>query len=302
MSLVHRSFPRRHGAGTMVRRVPHPPRGLITMALGCALAGALGVAGPSSATAAPPPPGSPLHIAADDVTTEGVGAVRARGHVQVAYGGVLVKSDVLLWNRSVGAAKLIGHVVVIGPQGRVTGDAATLKVAGPDNQVVAAAVTGHAAFESPEYEVTADELAADRKSGRLSAQGHVTIFSAPDIIVTGERGMYDARAQYAVVSGHASVASKDGRLQGAWIELFRPAGRAEVHGPVVADLSGAEITGDQATVTFQTSIAVFAGHVVIARGQDTVWADRATLFYTDRRLVAEGETHARFAGLDEGTP
>lgn len=273
------------------------------VALGCALAGVDGFGGASLAAAAPRLFARPLDISADDVTTDREGAVRARGHVQVVYGAVRVKTDLLVWDRPVGAAKLTGHVVVTGPQGRVTGDAAALQMAGPDNnQVVSAAVSGHAAFESPEYALTADELAADRRTGRLAARGHVTMTSAPDVVVAGERGVYDERAQYAIVSGHATASSRAGRVQGDWIELFRADGRAVVHGPMKADFDGAVITGDLATVTFRTQTAVFTGHVVVARGQDTVWADRATVFYDDRRIVAEGETRARFGGMDEGTP
>lgn len=272
------------------------------VALGWALAGALGFGGASSVTAASRPPARPLDISADDVTTDRAGAVRARGHVQVVYGAVRVKTDLFLWDRPGRAVKLTGHVVVTGPLGRVTGDAATLQVAGPDNQVVSAAVSGHAAFESPAYALMADQLAADRRTGRLAAQGHVTMVSAPDVVVTGDRGVYDEKAQYAVVSGHATASSREGRLEGDWIELFRAEGRAVVHGPMKADVDGAVITGDQAAVAFRTQTAVFTGHVVVVRGLDTVWADRATLFYDDRRIVAEGQTRARFAGVDEGTP
>ncbi len=271
------------------------------MAAGWAVAGLPGLGG-HSAGAAPRRPAASLHIAADELTTDSAGAIRARGHVEVAYGGVRVKSDLLRWDRPVGSAKLTGHVVVTGPQGRVTGDAATLLMTGPDNQVVSAVVTGHAAFETPKYALTADEIAADRRSGRLAAQGHVILFSAPDVVVTGDRGAYDQRTQYAVVTGHATAASKDGRLRGAWIELFQSSGRAVVHGPVDAAFSGMTVAGDEAAVTFGAPAAVFTGHVVVTRPGGTVWADRATVFYRDRRIVAEGETRAQFAGGGGGTP
>jgi lipopolysaccharide export system protein LptA len=274
---------------------------LASAAVGWAVAGVPGL-GLLPAGAAPRPPAPPLNIAADEITTDRAGTVRARGHVQVAYGGVRVKSDLLRWDRPVGSAKLTGHVVVTDPQGRATGDAVTLQVTGPDNQVVSTVLTGHAAFESPEYALLADEIAADRRSGRLAARGHVTLFFAPDVIVTGDRGAYDQHAQYAVITGHAAAASKDGRLRGEWIELFRPSGRAVVHGPVDAEYYDTTIAGDEATVTFRASTAVFTGHVVVTRREDTVWADRATFFYGDRRVVAEGETRARFADLTGGTP
>ena len=246
--------------------------------------------------------GNLLNIAADELTTDTAGAtVLARGHVQVTYGGAQAKSDVFRLNRPARAAELTGHVVVTNQRGRASGDAATLLL-GPDDQIVSFVVTGHAGFESPKYALIADQITADQRSGRLVAAGHLTAFSAPDLIITGERGAYDQRAQYGVVTGHAAASSKEGRLQGEWIELFRAAGRAVVHGPVEADFYGATVTGDQATIDFRTSAAVFVGRVVVTRRQGTMWADRATVFYGDRRIIAEGATRATLADLGEGAP
>lgn len=275
---------------------------LVGVVLGWACAAPC-LGGHSLADAAPRPLVQGLSIAADEVTTVNAGTtLEARGHVQVVYGGILAKSDQLHWDRPVGSAKLTGHVVVTEPHVRVAGDAVSLEVTGPGNWVVSAVITGHAAFESPQYALTADEITADRRSGHLTARGHLTLFSAPDVIITAEQGAYDQHAQYAVVTGGAAVSTKDGRLQGDWIELFRASGRAVVHGPVNAELYGATIAGDQAAVTFRTSTAVFTGHVIITRRQDTVWADRATLSYGDRRIVAEGTTRAQLANLESGTP
>ena len=260
------------------------------------------LAGVPSAGAAPRLLGNLLNIAADELTTDPAGAtVVARGHVQVTYGGSLAKSDLFRLNRPARTAELSGHVVVTDPRGRASGDAATLRL-GSDDQIVSFVVTGHAGFESTEYALLADQITADRASGHLVAAGHITAFSAPDLIISGERGAYDQRTQYGVVTGHAAASNKDGRLQGDWIELFRAAGRAVVHGPVEADLYGATITGNQATIDFRTSAAVFTGRVVVTRRQGTVWADRATIFYGDRRIIAEGATRATLADLGEGAP
>jgi lipopolysaccharide assembly outer membrane protein LptD (OstA) len=259
-------------------------------------------AGIPSARAAPRLLGDLLNIAADELTTDTAGAtVVARGHVQVAYGGAQAKSDLFRLNRPARAAELSGHVVVTDPRGRASGDAATLRL-GSNDQIVSFMVTGHAGFESPKYALMADQITADQRSGHLVAAGHITAFSAPDLIITGERGAYDQRAQYGVVTGHAAASNKDGRLQGDWIELFRAAGRAVVHGPVEANVSGATITGDQATINFRTSAAVFTGRVVVTRRQGTVWADRATVFYGDRRIIAEGAARATLADVGDGTP
>lgn len=272
-----------------------------TAVIAGAVLGCMTFAGGPSADAAPRLPGHLLNVAADELTTDAAGAVLARGHVQVTYAGAQAKSDVFRLNRTARAAELTGHVVVTDQRGRASGDTATLRL-GPDDQIVSFVVTGHAGFESPKYALTADQITADQRSGRLAAEGHLSAFSAPDLIITGDRGAYDQRAQYGVVTGHAAASSKEGRLQGEWIELFRAAGRAVVHGPVKANLSGATIAGDQATLDFRASAAVFTGRVVVTRRQGTVWADRATVFYGDRRIIAEGAARATLADLGEGAP
>ncbi len=254
-------------------------------------------------TAGPLTLDKPVNLVADEITVDHTGAgLIARGHVQVTYGVARAAADLLRLNRPARTAELRGHVKVTDPQGRASGDTVVLYLT-PAEQVTRAVITGNAAIDGREYALSADQIVADRGSGRLGAQGHVNAFSAPDLIVTGERASYDQHTQYMVVTGHPVASNKAGRLRGDWFELFRAANRAVVHGPVEAEVYGATIAGSGATVDLKRSTAVFTGHVQVTRRQGTIWADRVTIYYETRRIVAEGATRARFNDLEErGSP
>ncbi len=269
--------------------------------------GALGTGGPSggAAQAAPNLLGfdQPLNLIADEITVDnqGTGLV-ARGHVRVTYGADRATADLLHLIREPRTAVMTGHVQVLDPQGRASGDTVTLYLT-PDNQIGRAVLNGTAVIEGKEYSLTADLIDADRAAGRMVAQGHVNGFGAPDLLITGDRITYDQRAQHAVVTGHPVVSNKAGRLTGDWLEMFQAEHRAVVHGPVQAEVYGATLTGAGATVDFRRSVAVFSGHVIVIRRQGTVWADRVVVFYEAKRIRAEGETHAVFRDTgEESTP
>jgi lipopolysaccharide assembly outer membrane protein LptD (OstA) len=261
----------------------------------------LAVARTAASWAAPPAPlANPLDISADEVAVDNAGGgLVARGHVRLTYGPQRASADVLRLNRARRTAELSGHVIFTDPRGRASGDDVTLRFT-PDDQVSEITISGNGAIETPRYALSADRIVADRRAGRVLAEGHVSAFSTPDFLVTGDRATYDEHRQYGVVSGHAVVSNKAGRVRGGEIELFRADNRAVVHGPVTAEVYGATITAARATVDFKTSVAVFSGHAVMTRRQGTLSADRVTVFYKTRRMVAEGRTHATLLDLGNG--
>ncbi len=275
-----------------------------------ALIGPAGVAVPE-AGAAPSParPGAPqqggfsldkpLYMTADDVTVDSTGAgLIARGHVRVTYGADVATGDLLHLTNATRTAEFSGHVLITDPRGKASGDTVLLSVT-PDNRISRAILRGNAGVEGKEYALSADQIDADRAAGRFLAQGHVNAFSAPDLIVVGDRITYDQRTQRAVVSGHPVVSNRLGRLTGDWMEFFRAENRAVVHGPAQAEVYGATITGAGATVDFTASVAVFTGDAVVTRRQGTVRGDRLTVYYAARRIRVDGTTHAHFADLGE---
>ena len=258
-------------------------------------------AGAAFAQVAPPSLSFPLHLTADEVTVDNTGsALVASGHVRVTYGADAATADTLRLTRAARTAEFSGHVTVTGPQGQATADRVTLDLTAA-NEVTRVALAGAAAVQTPQYALSADSIVADRPSGRLVADGHVTAFSAPDLIVNGGRLVYNQHEEYGVITGQPVLANKAGRVQGDWIELFRKDNRARVHGPVRADVYGATVTSADAAVDFTKAVAVLTGHVVMIRTQGTLWADQVTIYYETRRMIAAGTTRVHFNNLGDAT-
>ncbi len=255
------------------------------------------------AAAGAPSPSKPVALNADDVRVDNSGTTLiAKGHVVVAYGGLRVTSDALRVVRPTGAATFTGHVAVTDVKGKASADVVTLTVAHED-RVTQVVLVGRASVETPSYALLADRIVADRQRNHLTAAGHVTLFSQPDVIVTGALVTYDEAPQHAVVRGdkatRPTIQNRDGRIRGTWIELSPKTGQAVVHGPVEAEVYDAALTGADATIDLDRSTAVITGHVTVSRRQGTLLADRLTVYYRARRFIAEGATHLTLSGLDD---
>jgi len=286
------------------RRAPLATVGVVTAAaLGVfgalAALAALATSVALGAVASGSPLARPLNLTADTVTVDNTGATLvAAGHVVLDYGAQRATADALRLNRAAQTAELSGHVAITGPQGKATGDTVTLTLTS-NNEITRVVATGNAGVETPQYALAADSITADRQAQHLVADGHVTAFSAPDMLITGEHLVYDQRIRHGIITGRPVIENKAGRMQGDSIELFQSDNRAVIHGPVVAEVYGATITSALATVNFKTSVAVLTGHVVITRRQGTLQADQVTIQYDVRRMVAVGTTHAHFTDLGD---
>lgn len=250
-------------------------------------------------------PTAPLNLHADDIQVDNRGTtLLAAGHVAVAYGALHVASDALRIDRPTGTATFTGHVIVKDEKGRASAHVAALSVV-RESRVTQVMLTGRASVETPSYALLADRIVADRQRNRLTAAGHVTVFSQPDLIASGALLTYDEASQRGEVRGdgtiRATIQNRDGRIQGTWIELSRKTGQATVHGPVAAEIYDATLTGADAAIDLDRGIAVITGHVTISRRRGTLLADRLTVHYRTRRFIAEGATHMTFRDLDEST-
>lgn len=240
----------------------------------------------------------PLNVTADEVVIENTGTgLTARGHVRLTYKTGVATANVLRLRRANRTAELMGNVTFVDPQGKAAGDDITVTFT-PANQVSTIVMAGNASAETKDYAIQADRIAADRGTGRLVADRHVTLFMAPDLIVNGDRLAYNQGAHYGIISGHVVASNRAGRVLGDWVEFYQKQEQATIHGPVTAEVYGATITSKIAHVDFAKSVAVFTGHTFVTRRQGTLTADRVTLYYSTRRLIAEGGTHAHFTDLE----
>jgi lipopolysaccharide assembly outer membrane protein LptD (OstA) len=262
-------------------------------------------AGMRASAAGSSSPSPPIGLNADDIRVENRGAtLLATGHVAVAYGALRVASDALRIDRPTGTATFTGHVSVKDEKGRASAQVVTLTVQN-ESRVTQVAFAGHAAVETPSYALLADRILADRQRGRLTATGHVTAYSQPDLIVTGAFLTYDEGSQHAVVRGDgaagATIQNRDGRIRGTRIEMTRKTGQAVVHGPVAAEIYDATLTGADATIDLDRGTAVITGHVSVTRRQGTLLADRLTVHYRTRQFTAEGTTRMILSDLDDAS-
>lgn len=258
---------------------------------------AASAAAPAAASPFPALQG-PLNITADEVVVDNSGTgLTARGHVRLTYKAGVATANLLHLRRAERTAELSGNVALADPQGKAAGDDITVTFTAA-NQVGRIVMAGNASAETRDYALQADHIMADRAAGRLVADRHVTMFMAPDLILNGDRAVFNQGAHYGVISGHVAASNRAGRILGDWIEFFQQKQQATVHGPVTAEVYGATITSSIAHVDFVKSSAVFTGHTLVTRRQGTLSADRVTIFYNTRQLIAEGATHAHFTDLE----
>lgn len=280
-------------------------RAVLSVALAAGLAGAavLGASRPGGRLASAA--AKPFAFTADQISVDNRGtALVATGHVVVTFGTLRATSDGLRLNRAAGTAVFTGHVAVTDPTSHATGDTVTLFVAG-ERRVTRMVLAGHGSVESPSYALLADRIVADRDTDVVTADGHLTLYSEPDVIVTGAHATYDRRAEHAVILGddatRATVQNRDGRILGSRLDLFRRADRLVVRGHIDADIYDAKLAGDDATVDLKQAVAVITGHVRVTRRQGTLEADRVTVFYRARRFIAEGTTHVIYRDSGDST-
>ena len=265
-----------------------------------------GIAAPVRTDAAPPSGfptlQGPLNVTADEIVVDNTGTqLTARGHVRLTYEAGVATANMLRLHRPERTAEFSGNVVISDPRGKATGDRIVVAFSA-SNQVERITMDGGAGAETKDYALQGDHIVADRAAGRLVADGHITLFTAPDLIANGDRATFEQAAHYGTVSGHVIASNRLGRILGDWVEFFQQKKQATIHGPVTAEVYGATITGGLARIDFPKSTAVFSDHVQVTRRQGTLTADRVTILYETRRLIAEGTTHAHFTDLEGDNP
>lgn len=244
----------------------------------------------------------PINVTADEIVVDNTGTqLTARGHVRLTYETGVATANMLNLRRRERTAEFSGNAVISDPRGKATGDHIIVAFTA-SNQVGRITMDGGASAETKDYALQGDHIVADRAAGRLVADGHITLFTAPDLIVNGDRAIYEQAAHYGAVSGHVVASNRLGRILGDWVEFFQQKEQATIHGPVTAEVYGATITGGLAQIDFPKSTAVFSDHVQVTRRQGTLTADRVTIQYKTRRLIAEGTTHVHFIELEGDNP
>jgi lipopolysaccharide export system protein LptA len=194
---------------------------------------------------------------------------------------------------------------------------------------------GGGTVSTPTLEVTADRLMANLQIRHVTAEGRVAgrfsdeavpktwgtftahrvevddrpeqrqfvatgqvVIMRDDRRLSGDRVVYDHRAQQGTVDGQAELARGSDRLRAdhVFADLRRHEARADDH--VLLDQDDIHGSADHATYNEPDQTAVLSGNVKILRGRDTLAADRATVLLGRHTAIAEG--HVEMVAYPEG--
>jgi lipopolysaccharide assembly outer membrane protein LptD (OstA) len=240
-----------------------------------------------SATALAAAPAIQIH--ADVVTASSGGQVlEASGHVVITDRGITLRADRVLYTRASGRIQLTGHVSITTPQGELVAGAATAQVA-RGGQLAAVEAAGAVTVRSADRTVRAERVTYQPKDETLVATGGVVVTYPPDLTITG--GRLEARgAEVAAVTGRPRIQHPEGFIEGDRIDVAVQSQIAFVRGTVVSAFGETTITSSLATVLVKERKAIFRDHVTVVRPGRTLISEVVTYYYTERRLVAEGQT------------
>jgi len=250
----------------------------------------LALVGPAGEAAAPS--GRTIELRADEVTLRQGGAVvEARGQVRISDGRNRMTADRAVYTVRARRIALSGHVTITTPQGDLEAASATA-VLGPGNAVETIDAAGQVTLEAQQRVVRAERLTYAVATGAVTADGGVEVFIPPDIIGRG-RTLLMKHGEAATLRGDARVQTKDGYVAGDRIDFSERTQVAFVRGNVVGVFEETRITSAAATFYSRERRAVFRDGVRVTRPGRTIQAESVTIFFQDRRIVAEGETTIR---------
>ncbi len=167
-------------------------------------------------------------------------------------------------------------------------EAARFEVRFSGSRITGIRAHGDASLQRGRSVVLAQLMEFRFTEGRLVASGEVRVFTPPDVVAFGSKLTYDRPTGRVALTGPVRVQTGQGAVYGAALEGSLPLEEATVYGDV--QIEYVDLTGraETARVLGREQKAVLLGGVFIQRGRQTLWADRVTVFYASRRIVAEG--------------
>ncbi|MGH2397299.1 MAG: LptA/OstA family protein [bacterium] len=241
------------------------------------------------ATAAHP---TALEIKADVLRADTVrGIVEARGRVRISDGRSLVHAGVAVYTIKQRKISLSGGVTMTTPEGDLQARAAVAYVS-RGRTLESIEATGNVEVESQRRVLNADNVVFTPATQAMTARGNVRVFVPPDLIATGQQ-LVARRNTASVLTGRARVQNRDGFVQGDRLEVDDRTEAAFLRGNVVGEFQDVRITSDAAALNSKEKKVVFRDRVKIVQPGRTMTADRVTIFYETRRMIAEGATTIR---------
>jgi len=233
-----------------------------------------------------PAPGAGLEISATRVEGDGnTGVLLARGNVRISDGLTVLVGAQLVADLRARRAVLTG--------GRVRSRDGLLEASRIELTFTAFRITRILARQNASIQMRAGVLFAQTvevrpQEGRLEAFGNVRVFTPPDVVAFGSRLTYDRATGRLLLEGPVRVQTGQGAVQGGLLEAVEGNQEITVRGGVRIDYLDLRGRANTAQVFARAQKAILVGGVFVQRGREALWADRVTIFYSTRRVVAEG--------------
>lgn len=251
--------------------------------------GAPGAAGAPGGAAGRAPAVRIVEIAADAIAIDAAtGDGEAWGRVRVTDGRATATAERARLVRREGQAVLTGAARVVAPQGALA--AREITVTFTRQAITRVVARGQANLEAEEIRVQAPGITVVPAREEVTADGGVVLAVPPDVTARGRRFAYRRAQGQMTLEGDARIVTRDGVLEGTRLDGDRRLRRLQVGGPVRATYGEIQVHSQAAAVDGHEQVAVFTGEVRATQPGRRLATDRLTVWYAQRRMLAEGPT------------
>ena len=230
--------------------------------------------------------GAGVQISATRIEGDGkTGVLVARGNVRVSDGLIVLEGGQLVADLRARQALLTGGTVQ-SREGLL--EASRIQFTFTGFRITRILAWQSASFQTRRAVVFAQTVEVWPREGRLTASGDVRVFTPPDVVAFGSRLTYSRALGRVLLEGPVRVQTGQGAVRGGSLEALEGLEEITVHGNVQLDYLDVIGRAEAARVLAREQKAVLVGSVFVQRGREALWADRVTIFYSTRRVVAEG--------------
>jgi lipopolysaccharide export system protein LptA len=241
---------------------------------------------------AAPAPRRTISIEADTVSVDAVtSTATARGRVRISDGVRTATAAQAAIDQRRGRSVLVGAAKITDPRGTITGNEITIIFT--TQSITRVVARRSAALETSTTLVRADTITLVPSSDTITAEQNVTVLTGPDVRATGTRLTYTRARGQVSLEGPVRVQSADGVIEGRRLAGDERLKRLAVAGDVHAVYRDIDIRSLTAEVFDDDKRATFIGDVRVEQPGRMLLTDRATVWYTSGRVLAEGPTRMR---------
>lgn len=228
-------------------------------------------------------------IAADSMQVDAVTKVaRAVGRVRISDGLTTATAERATLYHGEGRGVLSGQARVVAPQG-VLG-ASEIAVRFTASEIVRVFATGSATLEVEGGVVSAAAVTIVPREETARATGGVKYSTQGGVVATGRSLTYDRRNGAAVLEGQALIQAPEGVVGGERIEAHRHLEHGAVAGGAHGRFGDIEVRSTTAEFSLTEKKVVFLGEVMLRQPGRRMTTEKVTVWYAERRLLAEGLT------------